>query len=554
MNTDTRSELLERLAALEEAALQVRRELNRHAPALCLPVEVLMMIFQYCPCFDPVRQNRGASRAWTVVLHICQRWRQVAMQTPALWTTLALPAPLDFVEAALEHSRNSWLHVTIHEWRTRPPALRQVQLVFAQAQRVRAWEWYAHVFDVAALPTDAALSRCHTFKVGHIYGANNVLPWDVSPLPGRAVHRGDVFGIVKTLLSLRHLAIGSYNPVFSQPMLSIHEVLHALAPLQMLETLELACEFENSTPTAEISIEVSLPKLRSLTLSGGVCRCAAMLAKLNFRPSTRVRVIELESSRRTASSAVSAIVIPLLPKIIGAGEDGSRPLSSVAIHHRICDDCPRVAVSGWRCLESALGRCSLPDFSLVIPWDFNAFRHIFMQFPFEDVRSLSLHHDIIITSRRHQFKNVEGLRVNSSNILSVYALLRKKDVLPRLHTLHLDGVELYNCPSPQLSRGCRFAACFHILEHCLRGRLESGRPVRRLLLGTEREPALCHLAALAAIVGDVVQLQASTEHLSSDDEFEDETFADWGSDIAWDNAPFVSDSEYDSDDSGDEDL
>ncbi|EKM61714.1 uncharacterized protein PHACADRAFT_84491, partial [Phanerochaete carnosa HHB-10118-sp] len=136
-----RQDLLKRqLAVHEEAALQIRRELNSFAYISRLPTEILSIIFQYCPCFDPVQHSQAISRAWTVVLHVCQRWRQTAIHTSSLWTTLALPAPLGFVDAALERSKGLLLHVSVHQWGAYLSNSPQSQKIFSQMPRICSLE------------------------------------------------------------------------------------------------------------------------------------------------------------------------------------------------------------------------------------------------------------------------------------------------------------------------------------------------------------------------------------------------------------------------------
>ncbi|KAJ7498646.1 hypothetical protein FB451DRAFT_5300 [Mycena latifolia] len=87
------------LDALQRDRTDVHRQLHATStfPVLTLPVEITAEIFSLClPSIRELRDNccsiakRLESQAPTVFLGVCRRWRDVALETPALWATLAL--------------------------------------------------------------------------------------------------------------------------------------------------------------------------------------------------------------------------------------------------------------------------------------------------------------------------------------------------------------------------------------------------------------------------------------------------------------------------------
>ncbi|EKM61713.1 uncharacterized protein PHACADRAFT_248485, partial [Phanerochaete carnosa HHB-10118-sp] len=347
--------------------------------------------------------------------------------------------------------------------------------------------------------------------VGHVCDSTGVFSWDV--LPPRISYRRsyigdrrDVLEAVKLLPSLRNLTIGSYNS-FGPEFPSVNDILQALAPLQALETLRLVCSNRESNPQ-EIPTQVSLPRLRSLVLTGALRWCIALLAHLTIPTTTSVRVIEVSFNHSAAED-----LLPVLPKIIGTENDNYPPILSIAMHGKI-DVFPNMIVSGWKHLESVLDHCPLPDFSLALSRRDVAFDRMLEHLPLGNARSLFVHDSAINSAsawsarfRRH-FNNVEELRIGGRcDLCVVRKMLRGEDTLPRLRTLQLDDVERLHCPRPVLTRGCKHADCFHFLEHILQKRSASGRRILRLVLKTKTPLAPLHLAAFSAVVGEVVQRQ-----------------------------------------------
>jgi hypothetical protein len=80
----------ERIAALERELLAVKRQRNALVTALSLPSEVLADILRYTQHPDGLEnaklQTLGYDRKWVRIMLVCRVWRDVAVQTPVLWT------------------------------------------------------------------------------------------------------------------------------------------------------------------------------------------------------------------------------------------------------------------------------------------------------------------------------------------------------------------------------------------------------------------------------------------------------------------------------------
>ncbi|KII92530.1 hypothetical protein PLICRDRAFT_102822, partial [Plicaturopsis crispa FD-325 SS-3] len=85
----TERDLLQQLRQVQYTLAHVRSRvsslLNRGAPVSRLPTEVLAKIFWHG---DPAYKTQGPLPAQVIVSHVSRHWRQVAIDTPMLWTRI----------------------------------------------------------------------------------------------------------------------------------------------------------------------------------------------------------------------------------------------------------------------------------------------------------------------------------------------------------------------------------------------------------------------------------------------------------------------------------
>ncbi|KAJ6454663.1 hypothetical protein C8R45DRAFT_1189309 [Mycena sanguinolenta] len=96
------------IQALEAKKLRVQERLNSYAyPALTLPNEITSEIFTKFlpdyPCPPPLTGRLSP----TTLTHICRKWREIALSTPALWRAISFPRHLR--ENARLRILQSWL-------------------------------------------------------------------------------------------------------------------------------------------------------------------------------------------------------------------------------------------------------------------------------------------------------------------------------------------------------------------------------------------------------------------------------------------------------------
>ncbi|KZP24159.1 hypothetical protein FIBSPDRAFT_930115 [Athelia psychrophila] len=115
--SSNRERLISQLEELEEQARAVKAEynsiLNHGAGIYTLPVEILMAIIQV-GCIPFCAQDE---RFEVLVSHISSHWRQVALTTPSLWTTIRRVERcnrLDRIAAYLERSRSSLINLQVY--------------------------------------------------------------------------------------------------------------------------------------------------------------------------------------------------------------------------------------------------------------------------------------------------------------------------------------------------------------------------------------------------------------------------------------------------------
>ena len=93
------------IAILQGQIADLRSALNDRALIGRLHPEVLAQVFLYRVKHWSYEVSKGGlpRRHWTGILHVCRSWRQLALQTPRLWTSFK-PTNPSFVLKSLEHS------------------------------------------------------------------------------------------------------------------------------------------------------------------------------------------------------------------------------------------------------------------------------------------------------------------------------------------------------------------------------------------------------------------------------------------------------------------
>jgi hypothetical protein len=88
--------------------------LNAFTPISVLPPEVLARIFYFLVFKDPAC-SRGQNLGWIRATHVCQFWRQVALDDSSLWATISgFSENTELISEMLARARNAPLDIDIH--------------------------------------------------------------------------------------------------------------------------------------------------------------------------------------------------------------------------------------------------------------------------------------------------------------------------------------------------------------------------------------------------------------------------------------------------------
>ncbi|KAL0058780.1 hypothetical protein AAF712_014517 [Marasmius tenuissimus] len=293
-----------------------------------LPNELLTLIFEQGSCFAsrrmlepkyplmPVQPVNTISFMLTV-LHVCHRWREVAIHTPALWTSLLVSRPrsteppelskdyskpMDWVAKAIKRSQNLPLDITIdctnispapiikqlipesHRWRSLSimipspqslpavlsnlgevdvPMLESLEITANKIERLSTNEHFPPFFSSSPKLAHVRLNRVRVL-------------WDASPLNQltslelRFVIWPDFLDLRQIFLrspTLEHLVLHFDNYAFTR----LDREGRAPIPIPCLRSLELRFFYDEAPNVVRLIQLFSIPTLESLTLKDLTC-------------------------------------------------------------------------------------------------------------------------------------------------------------------------------------------------------------------------------------------------------------------------------------------
>lgn len=102
----------EQIAYHVTSAAHLRARLNALLPIARLPPEILGEIFSfYLLATKAIDSWSSQDYRWLVVTHVCHHWREVALNTPGLWTVIAVPGNLERTQAYISRSKQAPLRI-----------------------------------------------------------------------------------------------------------------------------------------------------------------------------------------------------------------------------------------------------------------------------------------------------------------------------------------------------------------------------------------------------------------------------------------------------------
>ncbi|KAJ6560392.1 hypothetical protein B0H19DRAFT_1147508 [Mycena capillaripes] len=118
--SDLTSEIPRQQQLLEARLRDLQKQLDSTTyPVLTLPLEITSEIFLHCLPTKRASDVMNVQEAPLLLTHVCRAWREVAISTPALWTTFDidvsyyLPCWSEIAETWFKRTRRCALFVKI---------------------------------------------------------------------------------------------------------------------------------------------------------------------------------------------------------------------------------------------------------------------------------------------------------------------------------------------------------------------------------------------------------------------------------------------------------
>ncbi|KAI0043902.1 hypothetical protein FA95DRAFT_1597697 [Auriscalpium vulgare] len=315
-------------AAVASLLLILDARINACAPVSRLPPEVMGTIFSYLlgqERHERIEVTGHVSRTvpWIRLTHVCRHWRQVFLNNAALWRHIVLPLPPKWSEVIVERSQLAPLVITCSPERKKKEKSPPVQLPVATLERVQhidTWGYegshiglaqllrtpapileVAHLNNVAA--TGLFADSAPRLRVLKMSGEGDAFPWTTSFLPN--------------LITLSLSSIYGSNTSVAQFIAGLRRLsrIQTLSLLDCLETFSSAAQL----PTA--SQMVSLPSLRTLSISGALLGCVGFLRHVQA-PDTFTLYVTTHAHRVSEF----AVLYPFLAPPRGYGADPFRAI------------------------------------------------------------------------------------------------------------------------------------------------------------------------------------------------------------------------------------
>ena len=294
---------------------------NALAPISSLPPELLARVFDFYALVEPPWS--GVQKlGWIGVTHVCQRWRQVALNDASLWARVVgiLPSPA-WMSEALVRARDTPLVFDIVGTPS-PGVLSKIPLHMSHTSKLRLHRLAIHdsqaVREICALEapvlehfelgtSDATpvtfnqlaagstLFKGHSPKLRRFITSQIAIPWSLIP-------RGQ-------LTQLRIIfSRGTSTPGISS-LNDSNRLFDLLINSPELENLSL--EFCLPSVLSQVSHgePIHLPHLSRLSLGGSTCRVANLLKRLKLPPSA---TLHLYCISEDPSTYPDHLILPLI--------------------------------------------------------------------------------------------------------------------------------------------------------------------------------------------------------------------------------------------------
>ena len=537
------------IAKHADAIIELKGRLNAMAPISVLPPEVLSEIFaalahsSYSPQGRPGFRSQSAYD-WITVTHVCRAWRNIALDTPRLWSRVILSG-LDITQEVIARSKRAPLWVTAYMTCLDDPRKTLLDSIMRESSRLKELDLVgpAQAFEsFSTLPMGpATILETLILCEGSPYDLDDVLFPHNPSLP--VLFQGQTPNLRHLLLNrigvkwdnpifcstLTHLTVVvqyDANPSFStgtfSQLLSALENMHALERLELNEAIPRLRKDLDGLPAPQCTVE--LPHLRELVIASGVRECADFLNHVSLPATARLRV----------TAATEEGVEPLV-RVFSAHLARSPPLLTVSLSP-LC--AAQTSVLGWRTIfdEAQAREAVEPDAALYLEASRNlsALQALVREAAiFGAVRRLEIRPSATTGIWEDLFVRVPELRALSiigqpqPGLFEALSRVHREDgpwaqngpgrmLAGKLHTVHLKGVR-FGCLPPSEHEP---EYVEEMLEWLIL-RCNEGVPIQRLELEFAINLAADGVSRLAEVVPRVVW--DGIKHFEDDeDEIEDE--------------------------------
>jgi hypothetical protein len=307
-----------------EAARQLTRSLlsRRNTLALIsvLPPELLARIFHFHAFVEPAWSTDVRRLGWIAVTHVCQRWRQVALDDSSLWTRISgYSASAEWIAETLVRARNAPLVVDLvgtpipeilamfpgHISHTRELRLRNLSQLHSQTIR-EICELEAPELEDFELGLSIAspfhfdeivgktLFKGRTPKLRTLSLAQLYIPWSLIP-------RGQ--------LTQLKVVIYRGDPIADLSPADLDQLFDLLINSPQLEILALEFCLPKMLSQVSHGQPIHLPHLSRLSVGGPTSRVANLLKRLTIPSSA---TLHLRCISETSPTYNDHLILPLV--------------------------------------------------------------------------------------------------------------------------------------------------------------------------------------------------------------------------------------------------
>ncbi|KAI0330911.1 hypothetical protein GY45DRAFT_1323043 [Cubamyces sp. BRFM 1775] len=310
--SSARKALEDQIASHIDAIVGLKGRLNNMAPAFCLPPEILSEIFTFV-AIDAYESRqrpqhpRIQSYQWLSVTYVCRAWREIALNTPRLWSHIVLTSS-KIVPEIISRSKKAPLWITGSVDHEGDPRLAMLDRLVEDPMRIKELRLNApeRLIQIMSAKWATPAKALESIMLSSDHGCfEHAALFPIKPLSN--FFSGETPNLRR--LEIKRVSLHWNNPLFCSSLrtLVVHsrydptprlgelpQLLDALETMQSLETLYLNEAIprlpDSATHIPEPQRTVALPKLRSITLLSDALECANMLAHLSLPNNVQLSV------------------------------------------------------------------------------------------------------------------------------------------------------------------------------------------------------------------------------------------------------------------------